>query len=94
MANTASISVNGAGGKDVLTLDGTTGALPSALIVGGPGDDTLTGGAGADSLFGQAGNDILLGKGAWTCCSAGPRTTPSREAMPTTRHSVRQAPTG
>jgi Ca2+-binding RTX toxin-like protein len=63
VANTASISVFGLAGNDTITLDEANGALPSALLFGGAGNDTLTGGSGADQLFGQAGNDILLGKG-------------------------------
>ena len=31
------------------------------IIIGGPGNDTLTGGAGNDTLNGGAGNDILIG---------------------------------
>ena len=63
MANTQLIQVFGLGGRDVVTLVETNGALPRANLFGGAGDDVLTGGSGADMLFGQSGNDTLLGKG-------------------------------
>ena len=63
VANTALIQVFGQGGNDVITLVESNGALPSANLFGGAGNDTLTGGSGADQLFGQSGNDTLLGKG-------------------------------
>jgi Ca2+-binding RTX toxin-like protein len=63
VANTRSISVVGAAGNDVLSLDETNGALPRANLIGGIGNDTLTGGSGGDTLVGQAGNDVLVGKG-------------------------------
>src|SRR5215470_11359832 len=63
VANTAEIVVFGQGGNDTITLDESNGALPSAQLFGGDGNDTLTGGSGNDMLFGQAGNDVLLGKG-------------------------------
>jgi len=63
VANTTSIEVFGQAGNDVIQLDETNGALPSAMLFGGDGNDTLIGGSAADMLFGQAGNDILLGKG-------------------------------
>src|SRR5262247_581866 len=63
VANTAMIQVFGQGGNDTITLDESNGALPSAQLFGGAGNDVLTGGSGADLLFGGAGNDTLLGKG-------------------------------
>jgi Ca2+-binding RTX toxin-like protein len=63
VANTAKMQVFGQGGNDIITLDESMGALPSANLFGGVGNDTLTGGSGADMLFGQSGNDTLLGKG-------------------------------
>ena len=63
VANTAKIQVFGQGGDDIITLNESNGALPSANLFGGAGNDTLTGGSGADMLFGQSGNDTLLGKG-------------------------------
>ena len=63
VANTALIQVFGQGGNDMITLVESNGALPSANLFGGAGNDTLTGGSGADQLFGQSGNDTLLGKG-------------------------------
>src|SRR5262249_47497257 len=63
VANTAMIQVFGQGGNDTITLDESNGALPSAQLFGGAGNDVLTGGSGADLLFGGAGNDTLLGQG-------------------------------
>ena len=63
VANVLLIQVFGLGGKDTISLDETNGALPSANLFGGDGNDTLIGGSGNDQLFGQAGNDTLLGKG-------------------------------
>jgi Ca2+-binding RTX toxin-like protein len=63
VANTTLIQLFGQGGNDTLQLDEVNGALPSANIFGGAGNDVLTGGSGNDQLFGQGGNDTLLGKG-------------------------------
>ena len=63
VANTRSISVRRPAGNDVITIDEVNGALPSANLIGGTGDDTLVGGSGDDILAGQDGNDALLGKG-------------------------------
>ena len=63
VANTTTIAVVGQGGNDTIALDETNGALPSAQLFGGDGNDVLTGGSSADQLFGQSGNDTLLGKG-------------------------------
>src|SRR5215831_8526286 len=63
VANTALIQAFGQAGNDTITMNEANGALPSANLFGGAGNDTLTGGSGNDMLFGQAGNDTLLGKG-------------------------------
>jgi Ca2+-binding RTX toxin-like protein len=63
VANTALIQAFGQAGNDVISLNEASGALPTANLFGGAGNDTLTGGSGGDMLFGQAGNDVLLGKG-------------------------------
>ncbi|HJZ93543.1 MAG TPA: hypothetical protein VKE40_21885, partial [Gemmataceae bacterium] len=65
VANTALIQIFGQGGNDLLQLDEANGALPSANIFGGFGNDTIIGGSGGDRLFGQNGNDIVLGKGGF-----------------------------
>jgi Ca2+-binding RTX toxin-like protein len=62
VANTAEIEVFGQGGDDTIALDESNGALPSAQLFGGDGNDTLIGGSSADFLFGQSGNDTLEGK--------------------------------
>ena len=51
VANTAKLQVFGQGGDDILTLVETNGALPSADLFGGAGNDTMTGGSGGDMLF-------------------------------------------
>ncbi|MBR1277074.1 S-layer family protein [Bradyrhizobium sp. AUGA SZCCT0283] len=63
VVNTSLIQVFGQNGNDTVSLDESNGALPSADLFGGAGNDTLTGGSGADQLFGQADNDTLFGKG-------------------------------
>ena len=63
VANTSLIQILGQGGADSIALDEANGALPSANLFGGDGNDTLTGGSSTDQLFGQSGNDILNGKG-------------------------------
>ena len=63
VANTSLIQVFGQVGADTIALDEANGALPSANLFGGAGNDTLTGGSAADQLFGQSDNDILNGKG-------------------------------
>ena len=69
--NTDVIRVNGGDGNDVITLDETNGPLPSAELLGGDGNDTLTGGSAADQLFGQDGNDSLFGRGGADDLSGG-----------------------
>jgi Ca2+-binding RTX toxin-like protein len=63
VANTTLIQVFGQAGDDQISLDETNGALPSANLFGGDGNDVLIGGSGNDMLFGQGGNDTLLGMG-------------------------------
>ena len=65
VANTARIKVSGVGGHDQITLDQANGALPTAHLFGGSGNDILDGGAGNDQLSGQGGNDTLLGRGGF-----------------------------
>jgi len=63
VANTSLIRIFGLDGQDTLALNEASGALPRALLFGGPGHDTLTGGSGADEISGGAGNDTLRGMG-------------------------------
>src|SRR6476661_7265983 len=63
VANTSLIQVFGQAGNDQISLNEANGALPSANLFGGDGNDTLIGGSGNDTLLGEAGNDTLLGKG-------------------------------
>jgi Ca2+-binding RTX toxin-like protein len=60
--NTNVVKVLGQDGNDTIALDETNGVLPSASLIGGNGNDTLTGGSSNDHLFGESGNDSLLGK--------------------------------
>jgi Ca2+-binding RTX toxin-like protein len=63
VTNTGLIQAFGQDGNDTISLDETNGALPSAKMFGGLGNDTLIGGSGADQLLGEAGNDVLNGAG-------------------------------
>src|SRR5688572_30607551 len=63
IANTSLVRVFGDDGKDVITLDQSSGALPAAELHGGRGKDALTGGAGGDQLFGDEDEDVLDGAG-------------------------------
>jgi Ca2+-binding RTX toxin-like protein len=65
IVNIKRIQVFGLGGNDTLALSEINGALPSAFLFGGTGNDTLTGGSGADQIFGQSGDDIVLGEGGF-----------------------------
>ena len=95
VANTTLIQVFGQGGNDQISLDEANGALPSANLFGGAGNDTLTGGSGNDLLFGQAGNDTLLGKGGIDHAVRRHRQRhPDRRRPATTRSSARPATTG
>ncbi len=68
--NVASITINGLGGNDVITLKEPGGPLPRVTILGGTGNDTMRSGSGADiinsgpgndKVFGGAGDDSILG---------------------------------
>src|SRR5262245_28712321 len=59
VANTSLIQVVGLGGNDNLSVNETNGALPSANIDGGDGNDTITGGSRNDVLTGGASNDTF-----------------------------------
>jgi Ca2+-binding RTX toxin-like protein len=63
VANTSLVQGFSLGGNDTVALNEANGALPSANLFGGAGNDTLTGGSGGDQLFGQSGNDTLLARG-------------------------------
>jgi len=61
VTNTGLIQAFGQDGNDTISLDETNGALPSAKMFGGLGNDTVIGGSGADQLLGEAGDDVLIG---------------------------------
>ncbi len=48
-------------GADTINAAGATGTV---VIVGGPGDDTLTGGSGTNWIFGGQGNDTIAASGS------------------------------
>jgi Ca2+-binding RTX toxin-like protein len=56
-----SIVVLGLAGNDSITNNITDPTAPSALIFGGPGNDTIIGGPFGDTLIGGAGNDSIQG---------------------------------
>jgi Ca2+-binding RTX toxin-like protein len=58
--------INGLGGDDVIDASGLSGILLTAnggdgadVLIGSPGNDTLSGGAGDDVLIGGPGQDVL-----------------------------------
>jgi Ca2+-binding RTX toxin-like protein len=63
------IVVNGLGGDDVILASGLSAAVQLSanggdgddVLIGSPGNDTLTGGAGDDVLIGGGGQDVLDG---------------------------------
>jgi Ca2+-binding RTX toxin-like protein len=56
------LMVRGGWGNDSITIDQTNGAFTArALLLGGPGNDTIIGGDGPETLAGGAGNDSLVG---------------------------------
>lgn len=63
VSNTRLIQLVGGMGDDRLVIDASNGAMPSAHLFGGAGNDTLSGGDGDDLLYGGSGNDVLLGGG-------------------------------
>jgi len=63
IANTGEIDIFGQAGDDTISVNEANGAMPSAHIFGGTGNDRITGGSGDDLLFGQAGNDTIKGGG-------------------------------
>ena len=71
VTNTGLIQAFGQDGNDNISLDETNGALPSAKMFGGLGNDTVIGGSGADQLLGEAGNDVLNGAGGADAMTGG-----------------------
>jgi Ca2+-binding RTX toxin-like protein len=63
VTNTALVRILGLKGKDILEVSDSNGPMPSANLLGGEDDDTLTGSASADVLDGGPGNDLLSGRG-------------------------------
>jgi Ca2+-binding RTX toxin-like protein len=62
VVNTTLIRMLGLKGNDTLLLDDGNGPMPSANLIGGDGDDTLTGSRSVDDLDGGPGNDTLNGR--------------------------------
>jgi len=71
VTNTGLIQAFGQDGNDTISLDETNGALPSAKMFGGLGNDTVIGGSGADQLLGESGNDVLNGAGGADAMTGG-----------------------
>jgi Ca2+-binding RTX toxin-like protein len=71
VTNTGLIQAFGQDGNDNISLDETNGALPSAKMFGGLGNDTVIGGSGADQLLGESGNDVLNGAGGADAMTGG-----------------------
>src|SRR4029453_9239612 len=64
VANTSLITASGLEGDDSISLDETNGALPSAHLFGGAGNDVLIGSQGNDLVTGGDGDDVaFLGLG-------------------------------
>jgi Ca2+-binding RTX toxin-like protein len=63
IANTSLIRIVGLAGNDTITFNEANGALPQAMLFGGPGNDVLSGSSFADLLFGGANLDTVLGRG-------------------------------
>jgi Ca2+-binding RTX toxin-like protein len=69
------ISVSGAAGDDVITMDESNGAIRVPVTIdGGDGNDTVTGGSGNDTIRGGAGNDIMQGAAGNDTMIGGPGT--------------------
>ncbi|MFI5378630.1 MAG: calcium-binding protein [Tepidisphaerales bacterium] len=69
LAKVRSIVINGGAGNDFIANG--AGSIPS-LLIGGPGNDTLSGGNGNDTLIGGPGNDRLYGQGGDDLLDGGP----------------------
>jgi len=63
VGNTSLIRVIAQEGNDTVRFDEANGVLPTANLLGGDGNDTLSGGAGDDQIEGGPGDDSLFGKG-------------------------------
>ncbi|MEW6271943.1 MAG: calcium-binding protein [Thermodesulfobacteriota bacterium] len=61
VGNTRRVVIRGSSGDDRIELDERNGALPQAVLAGGPGNDLLRGGSGDDDLRGGPGDDTLIG---------------------------------
>lgn len=57
-----------------LTGVGGGGGGGNRLIIGTPGNDSLSGGAGDDCILGGGGNDALRGNAGYDVCVGGPGT--------------------
>jgi len=63
VGNTSLVRVIAQEGNDTVRFDEANGVLPTANLLGGDGNDTLSGGAGDDQIEGGPGDDSLFGKG-------------------------------
>ncbi len=63
-AKIAAITVDAAGGNDVVRIDESNGVFTDTIpttLAGGPGNDSLSGGSGAETLVGGDGSDRIDG---------------------------------
>jgi Ca2+-binding RTX toxin-like protein len=60
VTNTSVIRVLGRAGNDRLSIDEHNGPMPSAVLMGGTGNDVLSGGSAVDRLLGETGNDRII----------------------------------
>jgi Ca2+-binding RTX toxin-like protein len=67
---TDKIVINGLGGDDIITASGLTGM--QLIANGGDGDDILIGSPGNDTLTGGPGDDVLIGNGGLDTIDGGP----------------------
>jgi Ca2+-binding RTX toxin-like protein len=65
------IVINGLGGDDVIVASGLSAAV-QLTANGGDGDDVLIGSPGNDTLSGGAGDDVLIGGGGQDVLDGGP----------------------
>ena len=66
------LTIDAAGGDDVVNASALAADAISFAAEGGTGDDVLLGGAGADVLSGGAGDDILSGGPGLDSLDGGP----------------------
>jgi Ca2+-binding RTX toxin-like protein len=59
-SSVTSLTIDGAGGVDIITVESSV-SVPSITLKGGDGNDVISGGDGGETILGQAGDDVLTG---------------------------------